>query len=281
MMHNEGNFKDARNSNIYFQNWLPEGEIKASIIVVHGLAEHSGRYMNIVNYFVPSGYAVHAIDHFGHGKSDGPRVFIDKFNDYTDSLAAYTKAVTTQYGNRPLFLIGHSMGGLIAASYLIERQGDFTGAILSGPLIRPRDHVPAVFSILVAFLSAVLPRLRIVGLNAQYVSRDPQVVKSYIDDPLVFNGKITSRLASELSKAMNAVSTKAHKINLPLLIVQGGADKLVDPKETKKLYDMVRSTDKTIRVFDNLFHEIFNEPENSDVLKHVIEWTDARLPATK
>jgi acylglycerol lipase len=281
MKHSEGFFKDFKNSNIYFQNWLPEGKIKASLIVVHGLAEHSGRYAKLTNCFVPSGYAVHAIDHFGHGKSDGMRIFVDRFHDYTDALSIYVHMITEQYGDRPMFLVGHSMGGLIATSYLIERQREFSGAVLSGPLIRLGNHTPAVLVGLVAFLSTILPRMRLLGLDATYISRDPAVVKAYIDDPLVFNGKITSRLASELTKTMNMVSTRARAINLPLLIIQGGADKLVDPQGTKMLYDTVQSPDKTIKVYDNLFHEVFNEPEGNDVLNDIKVWTNAHLATRK
>jgi alpha-beta hydrolase superfamily lysophospholipase len=277
MNHNDGFFKDSRNSNIYFQNWLPETEAKASIIVVHGIAEHSGRYEKLANCFVPSGYAVHAIDHIGHGKSDGIRIFVDRFQDYVDTLAAYTRIVSAQWGDKPLFLLGHSMGGLIAALYLIERQREFTGAVLSGPLIKPGNSTPAALVGLVSFLSTILPRMRLLGLDATYISRDPQVVKDYIEDPLVFNGKITARLAAELANSMKQISSKAGEINLPLLVVQGGADRLVDPQGTQMLFDKVQSSDKTIKIYDGLFHEVFNEPEGNNVLNEVKAWTDSHL----
>jgi acylglycerol lipase len=278
MEHNEGFFKGLAGNNIYYQNWLPEGGMKASVIAVHGLAEHSGRYLNLVNHLVPSGYGVHSFDFEGHGKSDGMRGYIRRFRDYTDTLETYTQIITKQHGHLPLFLAGHSMGGLIALRFLLERQRDFTGAVLSGPLIRPKEHVPAIFATLVEILSIIFPKMRVHSLEAQYVSRDPEVVKAYIDDPLVFNGKITSRLGSELAKTMSLIATKAGEITLPLLIVQGGADKLVDPQGTQEFFGKVQSADKTIAVYDGLYHEVFNEPEKNEVLQVVKNWIDAHLP---
>jgi acylglycerol lipase len=278
MIHNEGFFRDSTGANIYFQNWLPEEEIHASVIVVHGLAEHSGRYLNLVNNLVPFGYGVHGFDLGGHGRSDGMRGYIRHFQDFVDTLGTYTQMVADQHDHTPLFLIGHSMGGLISLRFLMRGQHHFTGAVLSGPLIRPKERTPAIFTTLVKILSVVFPRMRVHGLDAQYVSRDPRVVKAYIEDPLVFNGKITSRLGSELAMTMAMIATKADKITLPLFIVQGSADKLVDPQGTQEFFNKAQSADKTITMYDGLYHEVFNEPEKNEVLRAVKEWLDIHVP---
>lgn len=122
MTHQDGYLKGVRDSNIYYQYWLPEETPKALLIVVHGLAEHSGRYMNVVNRFVASGYAVYGIDHIGHGKSDGKRVYVKRFQDYINTLRIYIETIHDWQPGIPLFLIGHSMGGLIGAAYLLEHQ---------------------------------------------------------------------------------------------------------------------------------------------------------------
>src|SRR5512136_1225932 len=136
MKHNEGTFKGTRDANIYYQAWLPDGEVKAVLFIVHGLGEHCGRYMNVVNYFVPLGYALYGLDHIGHGKSEGMREGAEGFEDYTDTLAVYCEMVKGWQAGKPMFLLGHSMGGLISSCYLLDHQADFRGAVLSAPLIK-------------------------------------------------------------------------------------------------------------------------------------------------
>lgn len=277
MIHREDFFTGARGARIYYQCWLPQGEAIASAVIIHGLAEHSGRYMNLVGRFVPSGYAVYALDHFGHGKSEGPRAYVPHFEDYTDSLGTFVSMVGKWQPDKPLVLVGHSMGGLIGAVYLIDGQRVPAAAVLSSPLVKPHDSVPPVLALLVKVLSSFMPRLRLVGLDATGVSRDREFVRAYREDPLVFNGKMTVRLAAELGKAMGRVAAEAGRIQCPLLIVQGGGDLLVDPGGARMLYEKAGSADKTLKVYDGLYHEVFNEPERETVLSDVESWIEARL----
>lgn len=281
MRHQEGFFKGVRDANIYFQSWLPEGEPKAVLVIVHGLAEHSGRYMNIVNHFVPLGYAVYGMDHLGHGKSDGKRVYLKRFEDYTNTLKIYLDRIRGLQPGKPIFLVGHSMGGLISALYLLDHQTELTGAVLSGVAVKVPDHITPVIIILGKMLSALMPRLGLIGLDAEGICRDPAVVQAYVSDPLVFKGKTTARLAAEMLKAMKYVSATAAKITLPILIVQGSADRLVDPAGAQMLYDAVSSPDKEIRIYDGFYHEVFNEPENDQVLRDVEIWLESHLVSRK
>jgi len=281
MKHQEGFFKGVRDANIYFQSWLPESEAKAVLLIVHGLAEHSGRYMNIVNHFVPLGYAVYGMDHLGHGKSDGKRVYLKRFEDYTNTLKIYLDRIRRLQPGKPIFLVGHSMGGLISALYLLDHQTELTGAVLSGVAVKVPDNITPAIIIVGKMLSALMPRLGLIGLDAEGVCRDPAVVQAYISDPLVFKGKTTARLAAEMLKAMKYVSAAAGKITLPILIVQGSADKLVDPSGAQILYDAVSSPDKEIRIYDGFYHEVFNEPEYDKVLRDVEIWLESHLVSRK
>jgi acylglycerol lipase len=272
MKHQEGFFKGVRDANIYFQSWLPENEPNTVLLIVHGLAEHSGRYMNIVNHFVPLGYAVYGMDHLGHGKSDGKRVYVKRFEDYTNTLKIYFDRIRRLQPGKPIFLVGHSMGGLISAVYLLDHQTELTGTVLSGVAVRVPDNITPVIIIVGKMLSALIPRLGLIGLDAEGVCRDPAVVQAYVSDPLVFKGKTTARLAAEMLKAMEYVGAMATKITLPILIVQGSADKLVDPAGAQMLYDAVSSPDKEIRIYDGFYHEVFNEPEHDKVLQDVEIW---------
>jgi len=277
MIHQDGTFKDAQDNNIYYQCWLPEGEIKAVLLLVHGLAEHSGRYMNIVNHFVPSGWAVYGIDHFGHGKSDGTRVFVERFQKFPDTVKLFFDMVREWQPEKQVFLTGHSMGGLIGASYLLEHQNELAGAVISAPSVKIPDDISAVTISMGKILSKIIPKAGIIKLDAAYISKDPEVVKAYNDDPLVYNGKITARLAAELLAAMKNLADQAQKITLPLLLVQGSADKMVDPDGARFLFDLVTSEDKEIKIYDGFYHEVFNEPEKERVLKDVEMWLERHL----
>jgi acylglycerol lipase len=281
MIHEEGFFRGARNAHTYYQCWLPSGETRATLVVAHGLAEHGGRYMNLVNTFVPLGYAVYAIDHFGHGKSEGPRTYVERFEDYTDTLRVFTRMIAEWQRDLPMILLGHSMGGLIGAIYLIQGQHPLTAAVLSGPLVQMHGNVSPILVLLVKTLSSLVPRFRLVGLEAENVSRDPAVVRAYVEDPLVYRGKTTARLAAELSKTMERAAAEASRITLPLLVVQGGADRLVDPAGSRMLYNRASSVDKTLKVYDSLYHEVFNEPEREVVIGDVKSWIEARIDGRK
>jgi acylglycerol lipase len=277
MNHIEGTFKGVRNVNIYYQAWLPDGNVTAVLLVVHGLGEHSGRYMNVVNHFVPLGYAVYGLDHIGHGKSDGGREVIERFADFTDSLTIYYERIKGWQPGKPIFLLGHSLGGLIVPYYLLEHQAGFRGAIISAPLVKVGDNISPMTIILGKILSAVAPKVGILPLDASLISRDPEVVKAYVNDPLVFHGKTPARLASEMLKAMMRVTAEAGKITLPVIILQGSLDKLVEPAGAQMLFDKVSSTDKTLKVYEGLYHEVFNEPERERVLKDVETWLAAHI----
>ena len=279
MKHQEGFFKGVRDAKIYYQYWLPKGEPKAVLLIVHGLSEHSGRYMNVVNHFVPLGYAVYGIDHLGHGKSDGTRMYIKRFADYTDTLKHYFDMVRNWQPERPIFLVGHSMGGLISALYLLDHQAEFTGAVLSGPAVKVEagDKLSPAVAFVAKVVSVVLPKFGVMALEAEGVSRDPAVVKAYVNDPLVYRGKMTARLGIESLKVAKRIIGEGGRITLPILILQGNADRLVDPDGTHMLYAAISSPDKTIKIYDGFYHEVFNEPKHDQVLRDVETWLEAHL----
>jgi alpha-beta hydrolase superfamily lysophospholipase len=281
MKHEEGYFQGIGKHRIYHQHWLPDGETRAVLLVVHGLAEHSGRYMNLVRHFVPLGCAVYALDHIGHGRSDGARIYVERFADYTDTLSAFREMIHRLQKGKPIILVGHSLGGLIGALYLTEHQEGLTGAVLSGPAVKVADNISRFTIFTGKILAAVAPRLRLIALDAVGVSRDPAVVRAYENDPLVYRGKMTMRLGSEMIRAMQRIGVEAARIKLPLLILQGSDDRLVDPSGARMLHDRVSSTDKRIILYTGLYHEVFNEPEHDRVLRDVAAWIEAHLAVRK
>lgn len=277
MIQSEGRFPAVRGLSSAYRVWEPEAGPRAAIVLVHGLGDHCGRYGNVVNHLVPPGYAVYGLDQIGHGASEGKREYIERFTDFTDTLDILVRMVKGWQPDIPLFLLGHSLGGLIATVYLLEHQAEFRGAVLSAPAVMAGKGIPRAAIMATRILSALAPRLGVSALDAGTVSSDPQVVKAYLEDPLVFHGKTPARTGAEALKAIARVSVEAHALTLPLLIVQGGADLLADPAGARMLFDKVSSPDKTLRIYPGLHHEVFNEPEREQVLRDVASWLGRRI----
>ncbi|MFB0556422.1 MAG: lysophospholipase [Dehalococcoidia bacterium] len=277
MKHLEGQFKGLRNLNLYYQCWLPSNEFKAILLIVHGLAEHSGRYTNLVNYFVARGYAVYGFDQRGHGKSDGLRGYVDKFSNFVNDLNTFLSIVHSRQHDARIFMVGHSIGGTIAAAYAIFHQDDFDGLILSGATLKVGAGVSAGLIIAARVLSLLLPKAGLYVIDATAVSRDKGVVSAYVSDPLVYRGKIRARLGIELIKAMERLQRQMPKICLPILVLHGTADQLSDPEGSKILYARVSSRDKTLKLYEGFYHEIFNEPECEQVFADVEAWLATRV----
>ena len=279
MNHREGFIESITGARLYHQAWLPEGSPRACIVLVHGLAEHSGRYAKLVDHLVPLGYAVFGLDHIGHGKSEGTRVFVRAFSEFTSALESFVTYVSESYAQRPFFLYAHSVGALIAANTLLDYDIDVAGSIFSGPCVKVPTSVSAATVTMAKILSRLAPKLGISEVDARGVSRDPAEVRAYLDDPLVYNGKTTARLACELLKAMRRVHAEAGLITIPTLILQGGCDSIVDPDGAVMLHDVIGSRDKTLKVYDGLYHEIHNEPEHQRVLSDVAAWLEEQRRA--
>ena len=279
MQHRIDEFSSTSGERIFYQAWLPSSPPRAVLLLVHGLAEHSGRYEGFAEFFTAAGFAVHALDHSGHGRSDGRRGYIRKFSDFTDALGIFVGEVRKQHPDLPMVLVGHSMGGLIASAYLIEHQSEFAMAVLSGPAIKAHEEPPKIAIWVMRLLARLLPRLGVIQLDASGVSRDPEVVQKYINDPLVYSGKVSARLTVEMFKTMNSVVAGASGIRLPVLLLHGGADTLAAVSGSQVLHDAISSEDKKIVVYGGVYHEIFNEPERLDIMSEMRAWIDERLPA--
>lgn len=263
---------------LHVTHWLPEGRPKAVILLAHGYAEHAGRYAYVAKRLTDAGYAIYAVDHWGHGASDGEGGFVPRFSAFLDGMSELLTLVEVNHGDTPRLLLGHSMGGLIATLFLIERQQAFVAAALSGPAIVPAEP-PSRFTVWISrFLSRFFPRLGVLSLDATGVSRDPAVVAAYQADPLVYGGKIGARLGKEFMDAMAVAQADAPKIRLPILIQHGEADRLTAPAGSRYLFEHVSSVDKRLEIYPGLFHEIYNEPERDAVLGDLISWFDAHSP---
>jgi acylglycerol lipase len=276
--HEEGRFNGEGGLEIYWQAWLPEGEPRATVVLAHGASEHGGRYAWTGEQLAARGYALYAIDHRGHGRSAGDRAVIDRMASAVEDLHTLVEKAKGAQPQRPLVLLGHSMGGAVALSYTIEHEDALNALVLSGPLAALEAASP-VQRVAGRVLSVVAPKLGVVGIDSSAVSRDPEVVKDYDADPLNYHGKLPARTVAELSRAIDGYPDGVSRFKLPMLVMHGTADRLVPIAGGQMVADRSGSEDKTWKPYDGLFHEILNEPERQQVLDDMADWLDARFPA--
>jgi len=272
----EVTFNTADNFEIFEQTWSCK-EPKGVVLITHGIAEHSGRYAHVAQSLVEGGYTTVAFDLRGHGKSSGKRNFVKSFQDYLNDLQEVLDRTQNTYPDLPLFLLGHSMGGGIVSLYTIERSPQVKGILLSGPSVKVSDDISPFLQKMSSFISAVLPKLPVLKLESDAISKDPAVREDYDTDPLNYRGAILARTGAELLRATKAISAHSNVIELPILIMHGSSDKLSDVSGSEMLYANVSSEDKTLKIYEGLYHEILNEPEQDEVKQDILAWLDAHI----
>jgi len=227
MKHIESNFVGTDDVRLYYQVWRPEKNSKAVVQIIHGLAEHSNRYMNVVNALVPRGYAIYASDNRGHGKSEGIRAYVKKFEKYVEDQKTFFELIKENEPNRPIFLLGHSMGAIIAQLYAVMYPEDLKGLVLSGAGTRLGGTGNSTFLRGVTkFLSKIIPKHKIDPKLSKEISRDPTVIEAYEKDPLVFS-KITFKLGAELMAGSMQAKKLIKQIRIPTLVQQIGRRSLL------------------------------------------------------
>ena len=272
--HVEGTLEGARGVELYWQGWLPPADPTGVLLLCHGLGEHSGRYGNVVDAVTPDGWAVYGLDHRGHGRSGGRRAHLDDYADWLADYDTFRRHVVARHPGLPVFLLGHSMGGQIALAYALDHQADLNGLVLSAPALAS-DAVPTFAVPVLTLLSKVAPTLRPAGIDGTKVSKDPAVVAAYQADPLVYQGNPTLGLSARLFAQFDVLPERARGLTLPLLLQHGTADVLTDPRGTRLLESTSGSPDQTVRWYEGLWHEIYNEPERAAPLADLREWLAA------
>jgi alpha-beta hydrolase superfamily lysophospholipase len=259
---------------LYAQAWLPGTAPRAVIVVSHGLAEHGGRYDMLARELVQRDYAVYAVDHRGHGRSSGPRANIERFAHLVADFCAFTNHCAGEHPAAPVFMLGHSMGGAVAFASALRLQHLLRGLVLSAPALASGQSVPRLQEMFVRLLSVVAPGTGALTLPPDAVSRDPSVVERYAADPLVHHQAIPARTLVELLGAMQGFPASAPGLRLPTLVLHGTADKLVPLAATRPVYEAFGTRDCVVRLYDGLYHEVFNEPEREMVTADLFRWLE-------
>ena len=274
MVHEEGELDGVGGVRVYTQAWLPDGDVKAVVALAHGASEHSGRYGWVAEQLAGRGYAVHALDHRGHGRT-GKGAYVDRLANAVEDLDRLVLKAGGRHPGRPVFLLGHSFGGCLSIAYAVEHQDRLAGLALSAPLAA-LEAAPLPLRLAAHLLSAIAPRVGVYDVDSSAVSTDPAVVRDYDADPLNHHGKIPARTVAEIAKAVGSFPEGAPSITVPLLVMHSPADRITLFDGSEMVHDRAGSADKQFIRYDGLAHEILNEPERQRVVDDIAAWLDAR-----
>lgn len=258
--------------------WAPTKKPVADVVLVHGLGEHSGRYTHVGEAFTAAGLRVHALDLRGHGQSVGvERGEVDSFEDLVTDVEHFIDDVRSTL---PVFLVGHSMGGLAAVRVAERKNVAIDGLVAQAAAIRSADSIPDILVKVVNVAARLAPTMRTIALDGSAISRDPQVVADYDADPLNFRGKITTRTGSEMNNAMRRAVSEFAEITVPILVLHGARDRLTDPAGSLDLASSVSSTDVRLVIVPGAFHELHNEPDRAANIALITDWISEHLKAS-
>lgn len=269
-------FTGAQGRTISWRTWEDDqAQARGVVVIAHGFGDHSARYEHVAERLVREGYAVYALDHHGHGRSDGRRGRIS-FADAVEDINRLVDLAAGQHPDRPVFVLGHSMGGSLALRYALAHGSRLTGLIVSGPLVQVEGRPAA--KLLGRLLGAVAPNLPVARLDPNLISRDPEVVHAYVEDPLVHHDPIPAGTVSEFLRYAETLPEDVPGIAVPTLLLYGTADRLCDPRGAELVAERIGATDLTSIPYEGLHHEILNEPEREQVLDDLIGWLTTRTP---
>jgi len=276
MSHQTGSFTGSGDLELFYQRWRPGGEARATLVIVHGFGEHSGRYGYLVERLLAQGCVLYAFDLRGHGQSPGPRGHINSWAQFREDLRRFLRLVEAMETPAPLYLMGHSLGGLIVLECALRGLLGLRGIIASAPALA-RPPVPTPLLVAATIMSRIWPTLSFqVPLDPSKLSRDPEVVKGYRQDPLVHR-RAAARFGAEMQAVRAWSMAHAREFPFPLLMLQGGADSLAPAEASRTFYGRVLSRDKELRVYRNGYHELHNDIHREQVLEDLWAWVEQHL----
>jgi len=272
----EGCFKSVDHLDFYERRWEPAGRAKADLVLLHGYGEHCSRYDHVGKALSLAGIAVHTYDQRGYGRSPGKRAYIDDFNVLLGDLDVYLAHLQPRLEGAPFFMMGHSMGGMVLAAYMQTRQVPVRGLIFSSPFLALNDDVPKILLALASILGAITPWLPVARVDNAGLSRDPKVVEAADKDPLSYHGMVKARTGAQFNAVIGRIQADFEAITAPVYIIHGGEDRIVPNAGSRMLYERCSSTDKTLKIYEGGYHELWNDLEKEAVISGIRDWILAR-----
>lgn len=275
VLHQEGLFVGAGGFNLYYQSWHPQSTTKAIVIIVHGLGVHSDIFENIIEFLIAYNYGVYGFDLRGHGRSPGQRGYINSWSEFREDLNALLQLVSQKESKLPLFMLGQSLGGTIALDYTLRFRDQIQGLILLSPALKV--GISPLKIAIGRILSKLLPRFALdTGIRKITSSRDPEFVKTLDQDPLRHT-KGTARLATEFFQTVTWIEAHTEMLQVPLLILHGGADQISLPESSRLLFEQITFADKERREYPESYHELHNDLNYQEVLVDLGYWLEKHL----
>lgn len=266
----------ANDLRIFTRHWEPPDKCKASLVICHGVNSHGGQYVRAAESFAARGFAVTTLDLRGRGKSDGERFYVEKIDDYVSDLAQTIEYARTFHPNLPLYLLGHSAGGVTSVTYALDHQNEINGLICESFAFRV--YAPDLALKLLKGVSHVAPHFRVLRLKMEDFSRDPAWVATLNADPLTQNEVQPVQTVAAFARAGERFEREFGRITLSLLILHGTADKATRPDGSQEFYDNAGSQDKTLKLYDGHYHDLLNDVGREAVLDDIVNWIEERLP---
>lgn len=272
----EGSFEGVGGLNIFTRSWLPEGDARGIVVIVHGLNSHSGQYLWVGEQLAAEGLAVYALDHRGRGRSDGERFYVEHIEDYVEDVATLVRRAKAEHAGRPAFVLGHSAGGVISCVYTLDHQPEIDGLICES--FAYELPVPDLLLSFIKGLSYITPHTHVFSLNNKDFSRDPAVVESMDNDPLIKGESQPAQTGRALLNAAARLREEFPLIKLPVLILHGTEDRATKPSGSQHFYEQAGSADKTLKLYEGHYHDLLNDLDKEVVMGDIKNWITARLP---
>ena len=273
----ESSFDGIGDVTIFMRSWQPEEKPRAVMILVHGFNAHSGYMIWSAEQFAAHGLAVYALDLRGRGKSEGERFYVKDFSDYLSDVDELVDTARSENPGLPVYILGHSAGGVIASSYVFEHQDEIAGLICESFAFDV--GIPDVASLLIKGISYITPQLHLFALKNEDFTRDPEALETMNSDPLIANESQPAETGAELIKASERLRKHMPQFRAPVLILHGTADRATRYQGSQYFYDHAASKDKTLKLYEGHYHDLLNDLGKEDVMADIQSWLDARIPA--
>lgn len=271
----EEHFAGQGSTRLFMRSWMPLGAPRAIVVICHGVNSHSGQYLWSGERLSAAGFATYAYDHRGRGRSEGPRYYIDDVDEYTGDLGTFIALAKSRHPGLPLFLLGHSAGGVVSCTWALDHQSEISGLICESFAFEV--PAPAPVLAIVRFLGGVVPRLRVLKLKNRDFSRDPEAVKALESDPLTQGEAQPAATVAALLRATDRMRREFPTLTLPVFILHGTLDKATVPAGSRFFYDTAGSKDKTLKLYEGHYHDLLNDVGKETVMADIVDWIDARI----